>query len=58
VRRSSTIAKKTLMLSVVAFAVFFMLTRPVGAADGVTMTAGAVVEGFEQVARFLTRLLA
>jgi uncharacterized membrane-anchored protein len=45
------------MLSVVAFAAFFLLTRPVGAADGVAMTARAIVEGFEQVARFLSRLL-
>jgi hypothetical protein len=50
-------AKKTLMLSVVAFAAFFLLTRPVGAADGVEATAGAIAEGFEQVARFLGRLI-
>lgn len=56
-RRSSSVAKKTLMLSVVAFAAFFLLTRPVGAADGVEATAGAITEGFEQVARFLGRLI-
>jgi uncharacterized membrane-anchored protein len=45
------------MLSVVAFAAFFLLTRPVGAADGVEITAGAIVEGFDQVARFFSRLI-
>jgi hypothetical protein len=51
------VAKKTLMLSVVGFAVFFLLTRPVGAADSVQMTAGVVAEGFERLARFLSALL-
>jgi hypothetical protein len=50
-------AKKALMLSVAAFAIFFMLSRPEGAADAVQFAADAVAEAFHQIARFFTALV-
>ena len=50
-------AKKALMLLVVAFAVFFLLSRPESAADSVQGAGGAVMDGFDRVARFFTELV-
>jgi hypothetical protein len=50
-------AKKALMLSVVAFAIFFLLARPAGAADAVEGLADVAGEAFRQVARFFTALI-
>jgi len=50
-------AKKALMLGVVAFAIFFLLARPAGAADAVQTLGNVVGEAFHQVARFFTALI-
>lgn len=50
-------AKKALMLTIAAFAIFFLLSQPVGAADSVKFTAGAVGDAFQQVARFFGALV-
>ena len=48
--------KKLLMLLVVAFAIFFLLVRPEGAADAVEFLADACGQMFRQVARFFGAL--
>lgn len=50
-------AKKALMLLVVAFAIFFLLSRPESAAESVQGAGGALGEGFDRVARFFTELV-
>jgi hypothetical protein len=50
-------AKKALMLLVVAFAIFFLLARPSSAADAVETLGGMAGEAFHQVARFFTALI-
>ncbi len=50
-------AKKALMLLVVAFAIFFLLARPAGAADAVQTLGGMAGEAFHAVARFFTSLM-
>jgi hypothetical protein len=51
-----TVAKKALLLLVVAFAIFYVLARPAGAGDSVQGAAEALGEGFRQVIRFFTAL--
>jgi NADPH-dependent curcumin reductase CurA len=50
-------AKKALMLTVAAFAIFFLLSQPVSAADSVKLATGAVGDAFTQVARFFGALI-
>lgn len=50
------VAKKGLVLVVVAFAVFYLLTQPEGAAQAIRGAAGAVIGAFEQVVRFISAL--
>lgn len=50
------VAKKGLALLVVGFAAFYLLTQPESAADAVRGAVGAVIEAFEQLVRFITRL--
>ena len=49
--------KKALLLLVVLFAVFYLLTRPEGAASAVEGAAAAIIEAFESMARFFTSLV-
>jgi hypothetical protein len=49
--------KKVLLLLVVLFAAFYLLTRPEGAANAVEDGAGAIIEAFESIARFFTSLV-
>ncbi len=46
-------AKRVLMLLVVAFAVFYLLSQPVAAADSVKVAAGGIGDAFHQIGRFL-----
>lgn len=48
--------KRVLILVVIAFAVFYLLTQPEAAADAVRGAAQAVFDGFEQLIRFVSRL--
>lgn len=41
---------------VIAFAAFYLLTQPVGAADAIKGAAAAVGEAFEAVIRFISAL--
>jgi hypothetical protein len=50
-------AKKSLLLTIVTFAVFFLLSQPANAADSVKVAAGAVGEAFQAMARFLGNLI-
>jgi hypothetical protein len=50
------VAKKGLALVVAAFAAFYLLTQPESAADAVRGAVGAVMEAFDQIVRFITRL--
>ncbi len=50
-------AKKILLLLVVGFAIFFLLSQPVGAADSVRAAAGGFGDAFTQVATFLRELI-
>jgi hypothetical protein len=52
------VAKKGLALVVVAFAAFYLLTQPESAAEAVRGAVGAVMEAFEQIVRFVSRLFA
>ena len=52
------VAKKGLALVVAAFAAFNQLTQPESAADAVRGAVGAVMEAFDQIVRFITRLFA
>ena len=49
--------KKALLLLVVLFAVFYLLTRPEGAASAVEGAAAAIIGAFESMARFFTSLV-
>jgi hypothetical protein len=51
------VAKKGLMLLVVAFAAFYLLTEPTGAANALQGAADGVRSAFEQIVRFFTALL-
>ncbi len=50
-------AKKVLMLLVAAFAIFYLLSQPVAAADSVKFAAGGVGDAFTQVGRFFRELI-
>jgi hypothetical protein len=52
-----TMLKKVLLLLVVGFAAFYLLSRPAGAANSVEDATAAIGEAFEQVAHFLTTLV-
>ena len=49
--------KKVLLLLVIGFAIFYLLTRPEGAATAVEDATAGVVGAFESVARFLSSLV-
>lgn len=48
--------KKALVLLVIGFAVFYLLSTPEGAADAVRNAFSAVLEGFGQLMRFFSSL--
>jgi len=54
----AAVGKQGLVLLVVAFAAFYLLTEPEGAADAIRGAFGAVMEAFEQIVRFISRLFA
>ena len=56
-RGAVDVAKKALVLLVIGFAIFYLLTAPEGAADSVKGAFTAVLDGFEQVMRFFNRLV-
>ena len=49
--------KKAIIVIVVIFVVYFLLTNPTGSADVVELAFGWVVDAFDQVASFLQTLL-
>lgn len=49
--------KKAIIVIVVIFVVYFLLTNPTGSADVVELVFGWIVNAFEQVAAFLQTLL-
>ncbi|MDP9443520.1 MAG: hypothetical protein M3P83_03830 [Actinomycetota bacterium] len=51
------VTKKAVALAVVAFAAFYLLTQPVGAADAIRGAVAAVGSAFEQLIRFVTALV-
>jgi hypothetical protein len=52
-----TMLKKVLLLLVIGFAIFYLLTRPEGAATAVEDATAGVVGAFESFARFLSSLV-
>ncbi|MGH3356209.1 MAG: hypothetical protein ACRDOJ_09950 [Nocardioidaceae bacterium] len=52
----ANVAKKGLTLLVVAFAAFYLLTQPEGAAGAIQGAGEAVMSAFEQIVRFVTAL--
>lgn len=48
--------KKVLVGLVIAFAAFYLLTQPAGAADAIKGAASAVGDAFESIIAFLTAL--
>ena len=52
----TAVAKKSLTLLVVAFAAFYRLTKPEGAADAIQVAGEALRHAFDQVTRFFTAL--
>jgi hypothetical protein len=52
----TAVAKKGLTLLVVAFAAFYLLTKPEGAADAIQVAGEALRTAFEQVMRFFSAL--
>jgi len=55
--RLSGVIKKIVVLLVVAFAIFYVITKPAAAADLVQNTASLIADGFTNVIRFLSALL-
>ncbi|MBC7631569.1 hypothetical protein [Aeromicrobium sp.] len=49
--------KKVIVLFVVGFAVYYLLTAPSGAATAVSDAAGAVMDAFRQVGVFFNELV-
>ena len=52
----TAVAKKGLTLLVVAFAAFYLLSRPEGAAEAIQVAGEALRTAFDQVMRFFTAL--
>jgi hypothetical protein len=52
----TAVAKKGLTLLVVAFAAFYLLSKPQGAADAIQVAGEALQTAFEQVMRFFSAL--
>ena len=52
----TAVAKKGLTLLVVAFAAFYLLKQPEGAADAIQVAGEALRTAFEQVMRFFSAL--
>ncbi|MBA3234197.1 MAG: hypothetical protein H0T17_09685 [Propionibacteriales bacterium] len=50
------VAKKGITFLVLAFAVFYLLTQPEAAANAIKGAGQAVIDGFEQLVRFLSAL--
>lgn len=48
--------RKVVLLVVIAFAAFYLLTQPVAAADAVRGAVDAIFDAFEQLVRFASRL--
>lgn len=48
--------KKTVIILVVAFLLYYLFTRPAGAADFIQAVVDAIVDGFNQVVNFFNRL--
>lgn len=51
-------AKKAIVLLIAAFAVFYLLSAPQGAADALKGAASAVQDAFGQLITFFNRLFA
>ncbi|MDO9377899.1 MAG: hypothetical protein Q7T56_03545 [Nocardioidaceae bacterium] len=56
-QESRLVLKKVVVLLVVAFAVYYLLTSPGAAADSVRGAFDAVMEAFNQVRLFFERLV-
>ncbi len=56
--KNGLVVKKVIMLLVVGFGVYYLLTAPAGAADAVSNAAGAVMDAFSQVGVFVNELVA
>ena len=52
------VAKKGVMMLVIAFAAFYLFTQPENAADAIRTALGAVLEGIRAVGRFFHALVA
>lgn len=52
------VVKKVVVLLVVGFGVYYLLTAPSGAADAVSNAASAVMDAFSQVGVFVNELVA
>jgi hypothetical protein len=48
--------RKVVLLVVIAFAAFYLLTQPEAAADAVRGAVDAIFDAFEQLVRFISRL--
>jgi hypothetical protein len=48
--------KKVLTILAIAFAAYYLLTEPSGAADAVSGALSAVADGFESIITFFTEL--
>ena len=52
----SGVIKKVVLLLAVAFAIFYVITKPAQAADLVQSTAALIADGFTNVIRFFSAL--
>ena len=50
------VARKALVLLVIAFVVFYLITQPEGAADAVRGAVAAVGDAFDAIMRFFNAL--
>jgi hypothetical protein len=50
------VAKKVLAALAIAFAVYYLITEPQGAADAVSGAASVVVDAFNSIITFFTEL--
>lgn len=55
-RFNGYVLKKVVMLLIVGFVVYYLLTAPAGAADAVRNAFGAVIDAFGQVNVFVNNL--
>jgi len=56
-RQNGDVLKKLLLLFLVGFAVYYLLSTPADAADFVSTSFGGIMDGFQRVGVFVNELV-